>query len=238
MNGKNETINVFIVADSAVARAGLRSVLQAADEDFVVTGDAAEISAAPFEFSAAQRVDVWLVNVERQGEFNALLDFLGDGGGFEEDLPPAVAAILAADFQSSEQIIQLLQSGSRAVLPHAASIAEITAAVAAAANNLVSLTPEILEAVLTFPAEIKTPDFAAKNEKEIFSGELLEALTPRETEILEMLADGASNKAIAYRLDISEHTVKFHVASIFAKLGAGSRTEAVTLALRRGLILL
>lgn len=183
MNGKNETINVFIVADSAVARAGLRSVLQAADEDFVVTGDAAEISAAPFEFSAAQRVDVWLVNVERQGEFNALLDFLGDGGGFEEDLPPAVAAILAADFQSSEQIIQLLQSGSRAVLPHAASIAEITAAVAAAANNLVSLTPEILEAVLTFPAEIKTPDFAAKNEKEIFSGELLEALTPRETEI-------------------------------------------------------
>jgi DNA-binding CsgD family transcriptional regulator len=67
---------------------------------------------------------------------------------------------------------------------------------------------------------------------------MIETLTPREAEVLEMLADGASNKSIAYQLNISEHTVKFHVASIFAKLGVNTRTEAVTLALRRGLILL
>jgi DNA-binding NarL/FixJ family response regulator len=61
-------------------------------------------------------------------------------------------------------------------------------------------------------------------------------LTSREHAILEMLADGVSNRAIAARLGISRHTVKFHVASILGKLGAGTRTEAVALALRRGLL--
>jgi two-component system nitrate/nitrite response regulator NarL len=61
-------------------------------------------------------------------------------------------------------------------------------------------------------------------------------LTPREREIVELMADGANNRIIASRLAISRHTVKFHVASILAKLGARSRTEAVALALRRGLL--
>jgi len=64
------------------------------------------------------------------------------------------------------------------------------------------------------------------------------ALTPREMEVLRLMAEGAANKTIAWKLDISEHTVKFHVASIFAKLNAGTRTEAVTQGVRRGLILL
>src|SRR5262249_22163099 len=65
-----------------------------------------------------------------------------------------------------------------------------------------------------------------------------EALTPREVKVLAMVAEGLSNKTIARRLGISEHTVKFHVSSIFAKLGVSSRTEAVTLGVRRGLIML
>lgn len=236
MNGKKDTITVFIVAGATVARAGLRSVLQAS-EDFIVTGDAAKISAVSFEFFAGQTVDVWLVNIERQDEFDALLEFLGDSE-FEDDRLPLVVSVLAPDFQNSEQLIQLLQSGVRGILPHAASAVEITATVEATANGLVSFMPEILESVLAFSETAKAPDFVGKNGKEILSDEMIESLTPRETEILEMLADGASNKSIAYRLDISEHTVKFHVASIFAKLGVGSRTEAVTLALKRGLILL
>ena len=64
----------------------------------------------------------------------------------------------------------------------------------------------------------------------------IEALTPREREVLELLADGLSNKAIADRLGISDQTAKFHVASICGKLGASNRTEAVRLALRRGLL--
>jgi len=68
--------------------------------------------------------------------------------------------------------------------------------------------------------------------------ELYEALTPRELEVLEVLAEGLSNKAIASRLAITEHTVKFHVSSIFAKLGAENRTDAVRRGVRRGLITL
>ncbi len=63
-----------------------------------------------------------------------------------------------------------------------------------------------------------------------------EPLTPREIEVLELLAEGRSNKSIAERLGISDQTVKFHVASILAKLGASNRTEAVRFAVRRGLV--
>jgi DNA-binding CsgD family transcriptional regulator len=62
------------------------------------------------------------------------------------------------------------------------------------------------------------------------------SLTPREREIVDLMADGANNRVIASRLAISRHTVKFHVASILVKLGAKSRTEAVAVALRRGLL--
>jgi DNA-binding NarL/FixJ family response regulator len=64
------------------------------------------------------------------------------------------------------------------------------------------------------------------------------ALTARELEVLRMMAEGAANKIIAWKLGISEHTVKFHVAAILARLGASSRTEAVTTAIRKGLVLL
>ena len=65
-----------------------------------------------------------------------------------------------------------------------------------------------------------------------------EALTPREIEVLSLLAEGLPNKAIAQRLDISDQTVKFHVAAIYGKLGAANRTDAVRRAVRRGLIVL
>jgi two-component system, NarL family, response regulator YdfI len=65
---------------------------------------------------------------------------------------------------------------------------------------------------------------------------LAEKLTPRETEVLHLLAEGLVNREIATRLDISEHTIKFHIRSILGKLGASTRTEAVTLGLRSGLI--
>ena len=70
------------------------------------------------------------------------------------------------------------------------------------------------------------------------SQELAEDLTPREHEVLQLLAEGLPNKAIARKLGISEHTVKFHINAILGKLGAGSRTEAVVLATRLGLVLL
>jgi ATP/maltotriose-dependent transcriptional regulator MalT len=65
---------------------------------------------------------------------------------------------------------------------------------------------------------------------------LVEPLTPRETQVLELVADGLSNKAIASALGVSDETVKFHLASIFGKLGASNRTDAVRLALKHGLV--
>jgi DNA-binding NarL/FixJ family response regulator len=66
----------------------------------------------------------------------------------------------------------------------------------------------------------------------------LQALTPREIEVLQMLGSGLGNKAIAKKLNISEHTVKFHISSIFQKLDVSTRTEAATVGVRLGLIML
>ena len=68
--------------------------------------------------------------------------------------------------------------------------------------------------------------------------QLVEPLTEREAEVLQLLAQGLTNKQIAFTLSISEHTVKFHVSGIYAKLGATNRTEAVRLGVRQGLIIL
>jgi DNA-binding NarL/FixJ family response regulator len=84
-----------------------------------------------------------------------------------------------------------------------------------------------VNAVLPAPAPLSSP-----------IRELPEPLTPREREVLQMISTGLGNKEIAGRLSISEHTVKFHVASILGKLGASSRTEAVSIGIRHGLVLL
>ena len=107
-----------------------------------------------------------------------------------------------------------------------ATVEEIIAAVEAAATGLVVLHPEIIDFLLSRYSTVSSPTSP------------IQALTPREMEILSMLALGLSNKNIAKKLQISEHTVKFHISSIFTKLGASSRTEAVTLGARLGLIML
>jgi len=112
------------------------------------------------------------------------------------------------------------RSGTRGTLSQEATQAQIVAAVHAAAAGLIVMPAEEGMAFLPHsPVE-----------------QLAEALTPREMDVLEMLAEGLSNKMIAHRLSISDHTAKFHVNSILAKLNAGTRTEAVTRGIRLGLI--
>ena len=113
----------------------------------------------------------------------------------------------------------------RAVLPRDATAEEIRAAIEAGAAGLVALHPDALGA----PSRRARAAGASRIEAD-------EPLTAREVEVLGMMADGLGNKIIAARLGISAHTAKFHVASIMAKLGAGSRTEAVSIGLRRGLL--
>jgi len=115
--------------------------------------------------------------------------------------------------------------GVRALLSRDASAAEILAAVEAAASGLAVVDPRELETLLTstVPAAVSAE---------------VHTLTARELDVLRMMAEGAANKTIAWKLGISDHTVKFHVASILGKLHASSRTEAVTIGVRKGLIFL
>ena len=92
------------------------------------------------------------------------------------------------------------------------------------------------EAILLAAEDRSDPETGARPSDDMDG--VVEPLTPRERQVLELLAEGLPNKAIAARLGISDQTVKFHVASIAAKLGATNRTEAVRLALRHGLLTL
>lgn len=117
---------------------------------------------------------------------------------------------------------RLLRAGVRGMLPRDAADAEIVAAIEALAAGLVVLHP-----VTTRAAGARPPIPAVR----------AEPLTPRELEVLTMMAEGLGNRAIARSLGISVHTVKFHVAAVLDKLGARSRAEAVAVGLRRGLLM-
>ncbi len=233
MNGEEDTITVFIVAASLITRAGLESVLRD-DTNLIVTGSAEEISSAPPVFQVGQTPDVILINVEREKDFDSLLEFAVETESNEIDFP-SVVALLASELQNSVNLTNALQNNLRGILPHDASANELIQAVKAAALNLTVLSTEFTETLLSF-GEAEARDSIGEIK---FDGEqIIENLTRREREVLELLVEGESNKRIANLLNISEHTVKFHVASIFGKLGANTRTEAVTQAVRRGLILL
>jgi NarL family two-component system response regulator YdfI len=133
-------------------------------------------------------------------------------------VPPV---ILLVDDPRAAWTSAIRRAGVQAVLAREASVEQITAAIDAAAAGLITLHPDVFRAV-------PHPTLGDGGEER--------ALTAREREILEMLADGLSNRMIARRLGISRYTAKFHVASILGKLRAGTRTEAVTLGIRSGLI--
>ncbi len=118
-----------------------------------------------------------------------------------------------------------LRAGAASVLPQDCTSIEVRAAVEAAAAGLTVLR--------TADAEALTQPESRRAE----SAEPGGVLSPRETEVLRLLADGLANKEIGFRLGISEHTVKFHVNSILTRLNASSRAEAVAIGIRRGLLL-
>jgi DNA-binding NarL/FixJ family response regulator len=164
--------------------------------------------------------DVLLVEAETLADPAAreALDWAGAGG-------PVV--LLVGD-PAIEAVAEALRAGVKAVLSSGSAEPEIVAAIEGAAAGLVVLDATGIETLLRAPSAASSGG----------SDTLVEALTPRETEVLRLLAAGLGNKDIASRLEISEHTVKFHVASIMGKLGAASRTEAVTLGIRHGLIMI
>jgi NarL family two-component system response regulator YdfI len=211
-------IRVFIVAASPLARAGLENLLAARDVEVVASNGTIDALA---EMLADAAPDVVLI--DSSGEpFDPLLESILASG-----LASDVSVVLLGDGMTPAASADALRAGIRAALPGDISPEQLVATLQAVASGLAVLHPANMNEMLPAgSAATRVPD------------ELAESLTRRELEVLQMLAGGLSNKEIAARLNISEHTAKFHVASILGKLGAGSRAEAVALGIRRGLVLL
>lgn len=211
---------VLVAAPSAVVRAGLEALV-ASSPRLVVVGQVAGIEAAA---QASETLQPDVVLVEHEWDDDLLVPgLLALGAGAHV---PAV--VVLTEHPSALWAAVALRSRVRAVLPREATAAEIIAAVEGAAAGLVVLHPATAEAALASLAVAPTAAADAP----------VQSLTPREIEVLHMLAEGLGNKTVARRLGISEHTVKFHVGSIFAKLNVSSRTEAVTVGVRQGLVML
>jgi len=150
-----------------------------------------------------------------------------------------LAVVVLADHLEATVIARMLRSGVASILQRDSSPEQIAAAIEAAAEELVVLGADVAQVMVARNSAASTKglrDDADDGSEDIEP--LIEELTPRELEVLRMVAAGLANREIASRLGISGHTIKFHISSILGKLGASSRTEAVTHGIKRGLILL
>jgi DNA-binding NarL/FixJ family response regulator len=211
--------DVAVVSALPAVRAGLRALL-AADVTIQVTGEASRISAP-----GLARADVLVLDVEP--------------GMDAQDVVPdtttlAGGIVLLGTLAGDAHLTSLVAGRPFAYLPRDAPSDQLLAAVRAVAAGLVTFDP-------SFAARLASPVASGVDGALVSPGEAgtldgADQLTSREREVLQLVAQGLSNKLIARRLEISEHTVKFHVAAVLAKLGAGSRTEAVHLGARRGFV--
>ena len=212
-------IRVLVIADSAVVRAGLQTMLQEDGRFELVQGDVplADLTRFSLLKSDAQP-DVVLAEIARK-RLPPLAVPIDHGG--------SPSLVLLIDDMSRSELVRALHSGARALLPRDAQPGEIVAAIEAAAAGLTAFGADELELLVP-----------ASNDADRQHEPTLDALSAREVEVLALMAQGLANKNIADRLDISEHTVKFHVSSILSKLAASSRTEAVTKGLKDGLLVI
>jgi DNA-binding NarL/FixJ family response regulator len=206
-------IRVVIVADSPIMQMGLETIIHPEPELMVI---AAANQLDQLTELVPIEADVALLAIDLSEEnLTTIVDWLNSD---------ALAAVWLVEPLSEAGIAEALRLGVNGILANDATATDIVAALIAAAAGLVVVQPEIASLLISAP---RLPLAPAQ-----------QALTQREIEVLRMLAEGMSNKRIAHQLYLSEHTVKFHISSIFAKLSVSSRTEAVTIGLRRGLILL
>lgn len=238
-------IRVLIKASSPVVKAGLEALLrpyaqfQLLDETTAETKGESDSDLDELADEHDLHADVIVAAGGDEQSYSENRGFLG-GRTFRSDIRgPFGSGALAPEvaFSQLTPVVLLvrdppeawanaLRHGARAVLPSNASAAQIAAAIEAVVAGLFVFDVEDADQI--FPS--RTLDHSTEP--------LVEAMTPREIEVLRAMAEGLANKEIAARLGISENTVKFHVGSVMGKLGAASRTEAVMLGIRHGLILL
>lgn len=220
-------MRILVVAASPWVRAGIETLLRAEPEFQVL----APVSAVPtvaglqalVEEAETLRPDLLLMDIESIAiETMPALAALAQTG-----IALIVLFPIGSGHPSTAWIAEGLRSGLRALLPRDIALAALIPALQAAAQGLSVVPAEELPTLVTVPAA---------REPAISLPAAEEPLTARECQILRRLAEGDGNKQIAAALGISEHTVKFHVTSLMGKLHAGTRTEAVAMAIRKGLI--
>jgi DNA-binding NarL/FixJ family response regulator len=211
-------LRILLVASSSARRVYLaENILRAMNGRSHVISDS-QISAERF---AASKSDLLLADLETPAEADALVRFL-------EDAPAGTGSVALADEPGPRWVRSALRASLNAIIARDASREDIQLALQAAEAGLVMLHPTSASGLIQESSLRDTSGDATE--------ELAEELTARESEVLRLVSMGLGNKEVAARLAISEHTVKFHISSILGKLHAGSRTEAVSLGIRRGLI--
>jgi DNA-binding NarL/FixJ family response regulator len=209
---------VVVAAASAVRRGGLEAIVRG-NSSWRLVGSSPTLGGLASRIQQMQ-ADVVIADLaEPDSQFIATAAMLEQAG-------TGVVALI--DSPDAKWTARALRAGVRAILPRDSAESEIQAAVSAAEGGLVLLDPAVTRD-LASRARVTNPEMAQ---------EILEDLTSREVEVLKLMAEGFGNKEIASRLGITDHTVKFHISSILAKLGASSRTEAVTQGIRMGLIVI
>ena len=209
-------IRILIASPYPAMRAGLHALLQDADAGraaMMVVGEVDSVEAC-LEWTRAAQVQVVI--------FDLALDPDEELSGLWRlrKQAPAAAVLALSDSTAAGRVLAALQAGARGCLPKTATGTELLEAAHGVVEGETVLPPAATAALL-----------------EQLRGEApAESLSPREGEVLRHVAAGLTNKAIALKLGISEHTVKFHLGSAMSKLGAASRAEAVATAIRRGLI--
>lgn len=206
------TVGVLLASASPVRRAGLEALLKSAPA-LKLVGSLQGTQNVTLR-GAELKPGVILVDLDRESSLHL------NGS-------PNIPMVALIDQPGVGWAAQALRSGVKAILPREAGIAEILPAILAAHSGLVLLDSAVAQSLVQ-RVRGPAPQPEAPHED----------LTVREIEVLAMLAEGLGNKIIADRLGVSDHTIKFHISSILDKLGAATRTEAVTVGLRLGLILL
>jgi DNA-binding NarL/FixJ family response regulator len=205
-------IRTLIVDDHSVVREGLRMFL-ARDPDLELVGEAADGTQA-LQQARRLRPDVVVMDL-----LMPVLDGIAATQAIRSELPETEVLALTSVLESAS-VVEAIRAGAIGYLPKDAQAAEIRTAIKAAAAGKVYLSPQASAYLL---GTIRMPERS-------------EPLTPREMDVLHLLAQGHSNKEIARALHLVEETVKFHVRHILAKLGVQSRTQAVLTAIRLGMV--
>ena len=211
------SIRILVADDHPVVREGLIAMLST-QADFEIVGEAAH-GEEVVQKAKALRPDVVLLDLEmpKMDGVEALRQL--------RETAPEVRSLVFTVFDTDERIIEAVRAGAQGYLLKGAPRSEVFKAIRIVSEGGSLLEPVVAAKVLRhMSSEADTRRHTP------------EALTPREREVLQCLGRGLTNKEIAEVLFISERTVKFHVSAILDKLGAGNRTEAVTLAAQRGLI--